>query len=134
MQNGHRVLFLSRRNSARSVMAEAILKKVGKGRFEAASAAVEPAFVIEPTVLELLRNADYPIDNPKPRHFGEYARAGAINLDFVFTLSDTARRQGPARMAGLERRLNILINLPFSSLDRMSLQNQVRRIGDEKND
>ncbi|KOF12484.1 hypothetical protein AC244_34165 [Ensifer adhaerens] len=165
MQNGsYRVLFLSRRNSARSVMAEAILNKVGRGRFDAVSAAVDPAPAIEPTVLELLRNADYPVENPKPRHFGEYAKAGAVNLDFVFTLSDTAAgealpdwpglpitshwrcpdpvlAQGEAWertqafmqvLAGLERRLNIFVNLPFSSLDRMSLQNQVRRIGDEQ--
>ena len=63
MQHGiYRVLFLSRRNSARSVMAEAILNKIGKGRFQAVSAAVDPAPVIEPTALELLRSADYPIE------------------------------------------------------------------------
>ncbi|MFP3701619.1 arsenate reductase ArsC, partial [Burkholderia sp. SIMBA_013] len=81
MQNGiYRVLFLSRRNSARSVMAEAILNKIGKGRFEAVSAAVDPAPVIEPTVLELLRTADYPMENITPRHFGAFADAGAANL------------------------------------------------------
>lgn len=64
MQDGiYRVLFLSRRNSARSVMAEAILNKIGKGRFKAFSAAVDPAPVIEPTVLQLLRNEDYPIED-----------------------------------------------------------------------
>ncbi len=163
MQNGtYRVLFLSRRNSARSVMAEAILNKIGKGRFEAISAAVDPAPMIEPNVLELLRNADYPIAELTPRHFGSLAGAGAAKLDFVFTLSDTAAGEALPEwpglpitahwgcqdpilaegevwqrkkafmqvFVGLERRLNIFIDLPFSSLDRMSLQNQVRGIGD----
>lgn len=163
MQDGiYRVLFLSRRNSARSVMAEAILNKIGKGRFEAVSAAVDPAPVIEPAVLELLRTADYPIENITPRHFGAFAEAGAADLDFVFTLSDTAageplpewpglpitshwrcpdpilvegevweRKQAFMQvLTGLERRLNIFISLPFTSLDRMSLQNQIRSLGE----
>ncbi|MBA1993553.1 protein tyrosine phosphatase, partial [Escherichia coli] len=119
---------------------------------------VDPAPVIEPTVLELLRTADYPMENITPRHFGAFADAGAANLDFVFTLSDTAagealpewpglpitshwrcpdpilvegeaweRKQAFTQvLTGLERRLNIFINLPFTSLDRMSLQNQIR--------
>ncbi|MBX4867688.1 protein tyrosine phosphatase [Rhizobium bangladeshense] len=163
MQDGiYRVLFLSRRNSARSVMAEAILNKIGKGRFKAFSAAVDPAPVIEPTVLQLLRNEDYPIEDIKPRHFRDFADAGATDLDFVFTLSDTAagealpewpglpitghwrcpdpilvedeawqRKQAFMQvLTGLERRLNIFINLPFASLDRMSLQHHIRDIGD----
>jgi arsenate reductase (thioredoxin) len=163
MQNGtYRVLFMSRRNSARSVMAEAILNKIGRGRFEAISAAVDPAPVIEPSVLELLRSSDYPIEELTPRHFGVLAQAGAADLDFVFTLSDTAageplpewpglpitshwrcpdpvlvqgeaweRKQAFMQvLTGLERRLNIFINLPFTSLDRMSLQSQVREIGE----
>jgi hypothetical protein len=131
-------------------------------RFEAISAAVDPAPVIEPIVLELLRNADYPLEELTPRHFGALAAAGASELDFVFTLSDTVagevlpewpglpitshwrcpdpilvegepwqRKQAFMQvLAGLERRLNIFINLPFASLDRMSLQGQIRRIGE----
>ena len=50
----YRVLFLSRRNSARSILAEAVLNKLGKGRFVADRAAVEPAAEIDPHVVELL--------------------------------------------------------------------------------
>lgn len=86
----YRVLFLSRRNSARSVMAEAILNKIGKGRFEALSAAVEPAAAIDPMVADLLKTGEYPFVQQKPRHYSEFSAEGAQNLDFVFTLSDTA--------------------------------------------
>lgn len=102
MQDGiYRALFLSRRNSARSVMAEAILNKIGKGRFSASSAAVDPAPVIESTVLELLRSADYPVENITPRHFGAFADAGSADLDFVFTLSDTAAGEALPQWPGL---------------------------------
>ncbi|MBY3465763.1 protein tyrosine phosphatase [Rhizobium laguerreae] len=126
------------------------------------SAAVDPAPVIELAVLELLRNSDYSIEELTPWHFGMLADAGAADLDFVFTLSDTAdgealpewpglpitshwRCPGPILvegeawerkqafmqvLTGLERRLNIFINLPFASLDRICLQNQVREIGE----
>lgn len=163
MQDGlYRVLFLSRRNSARSVMAQAILNKIGKGRFQAFSAAVDPAPVVEPVVLQLLRSEDYPVDDLKPQHFAAFAETGAADLDFVFTLSDTAageqlpewpglpitshwrcpdpllaegeeweRKQNFMQvLSGLERRLGIFINLPFASLDRISLQNRIKGIAD----
>ncbi|WEX74807.1 protein tyrosine phosphatase [Sinorhizobium numidicum] len=158
----YHILFLSRRNSARSIMAQAILNKIGQGRFQAFSAAVDPAEAIEPIVQGLLRAADLPIDDARPKHFSDFAAAGAPELDFVFTLSDTAageplpewpglpvtahwrcadpvlaegelweKRQAFVDvMSQLERRLAIFINLPFESLDRMSLQTQVRAIAD----
>lgn len=158
----YRILFLSRRNSARSIMAEAILNKIGKGRFKAFSAAVDPANAIEPTVLELLRAENFPIEDIRPKHFRDFAAAGSPDLDFVFTLSDTAageplpewpglpitahwrcadpvlakgepweKKQAFARvLSELERRLGIFVNLPFESLDRMSLQGEVRALGE----
>jgi protein-tyrosine-phosphatase len=158
----YRTLFLSRRNSARSVMAAAVLNKLGAGKFEAFSAAVDPAEAVDPHVLQLL--ADYPKVEARPRHFQEFAAAGAADLDFVFTLSDTAagealpewpglpvtahwsstdpileaegvaadweRSQIFARsLAGLERRLRAFVNLPFASLDRLSLASHVEAIG-----
>ena len=165
MRDGiYRVLFLSRRNSARSVMAQAILNKIGKGRFEAVSAAVDPAPAIEPVVLDLLRSAEYPVEDMKTQHFEAFGASGATELDFVFTLSDTAageplpewpglpvtahwrcpdptlvkgeawerKRAFTEVLAGLERRLGIFINLPFASLDRMSLQNRIQDIGEAR--
>ena len=84
------VLFLSRRNSARSVFAEAILNRNGKGKFRAFSAAVEPADEFDPQAIELLESNGFPIPDSPPRHYREFAETGAADLDFVFTLSDTA--------------------------------------------
>jgi len=86
----YRVLFLSRRNSARSILAEAVLNKLGKGRFVAYSAAVEPAAEIDPHVVELLASNELPVTDMRPRHYREFAQKGAADIDFVFTLSDTA--------------------------------------------
>src|SRR5688572_27036184 len=86
----YHVLFLSRRNSARSILAEAVLNKIGRGRFTARSAAVEPAPEVDPHVVELLRSNDLPVAEMRPRHYREFAQEGAANIDFVFTLSDTA--------------------------------------------
>jgi arsenate reductase (thioredoxin) len=84
------VLFLSQRNSARSVMAEALLNHFGKGRFRAFSAGVHPTADIEPIVYELLEHAKVPYMPSKPKHYLDFAREASAPLDFVFTLSDTA--------------------------------------------
>jgi protein-tyrosine-phosphatase len=90
MSETFNVLFLSQRNSARSVMAEAILNHFGKGRFRASSAGVHPAADVEPTVYELLDHAKIPYVPSKPKHYLDLARKARQPLDFIFTLSDTA--------------------------------------------
>lgn len=162
MQDGtYHVLFLSRRNSARSIMAEAILNKIGQGRFKASSAAIDPAATIDPTVIQLMRDNDLQVSSSTPKHFQEFAESGALDIDFVFTLSDTAAGEALPEWPGLpvtahwssgdpilaegedwekkrafvrvmteiERRLNIFINLPIESLNRMSLQAKMDEIG-----
>jgi arsenate reductase (thioredoxin) len=84
------VLFLSQRSAARSVMAAAMLNVVGAGKFRAFSAGVRPAAAFDPVALELLDHANIPIPEGAPRHYQEFAQADAPDLDFVFTLSDTA--------------------------------------------
>lgn len=86
----YHVLFLSRRNSARSLFAEAVLRKLGRGAFAAHSAGVDPADAVEPLTLEMLERAGYPTEGLRPRHFSAFAGPDAQKLDFVFTLSDTA--------------------------------------------
>ncbi len=81
-------------------MAQAILNKIGQGRFQAFSAAVDPAEAIEPIALDLLRAADLPIDDVGPKHFRDFAAAGAPDLDFVFTLSDAAAGEPLPRAIG----------------------------------
>src|SRR5262245_29630058 len=100
-QKVYHVLFLSRRNSARSILAEAILNRDGKGRFHGHSAGVAPASDIDPHIIELLRSSGLPADSLRPRHFNEFAKAGARDLDFVFTLSDTAAGESLPEWPGL---------------------------------
>ena len=100
-QKVYHVLFLSRRNSARSILAEAILNRDGKGRFQGHSAGVAPASEIDPHIIELLRSSGLPAEGLRPRHFKEFADSGARNLDFVFTLSDTAAGESLPEWPGL---------------------------------
>jgi len=84
------VLFLSQRSAARSVMAAALLNAIGQGKFRAYSAGVRPATTYDPLAIELLEHAKIPLPQDKPRHYRDFASDGAPDLDFVFTLSDTA--------------------------------------------
>lgn len=86
----YNVLFLSRRNSARSILAEALLNRDGEGKFRGFSAAVQPAEAIDPHVLELMRQVGLATENLRPKHYSEFVKEGSVDLDFVFTLSDTA--------------------------------------------
>ncbi|HET6160742.1 MAG TPA: arsenate reductase ArsC [Dongiaceae bacterium] len=100
-QKIYRVLFLSRRNSARSILAEAILNRDGQGRFRAYSAGVAPAAAIDPHVVELLKSNGFPVDELRAKHFRDFAAEGAHDLDFVFTLSDTAAHESLPEWPGL---------------------------------
>jgi arsenate reductase len=87
------MLFISRQNSARSLMAEAVVNRHGQDRFRAFSAAVEPASEVDPTTLQVLERAGYAIEGLRPKHWREFSEAGAPVFDFAFTLSDTASRE-----------------------------------------
>ena len=87
------ILFISRRNSARSLMAEAVVNKLGQGKFKAFSAGVEPAVAIEPVALDVLRQTGYPTDSLRSKHWREFVAHNAPVLDFIFTLSATAAAQ-----------------------------------------
>jgi arsenate reductase len=93
MERPYGVLFISRRNSARSLMAEAVVNRHGKGRFVAYSAAVEPTHEADPFTLQILEQAGYPTQDLRAKHWCEFAGAGAPTLDFVFTMSATASRE-----------------------------------------
>ena len=90
-----RVLFLSQRNSARSLLAEAIANSIGHGQIEAFSAGVRPASQLDPIAIELIEHAGLPVPDHPPRHVREFSAPDSPPLDFVFTLSDTAAGEAP---------------------------------------
>lgn len=155
------ILFLSRRGSARGLMAEAIVNQSGKGRFHAISAGVEPAAEPEPDALDALRKGGYEVESLRPKHWSDFVGDNASDLDFVIILSDTAAGEkmpdwpgGPVTanwsypdpvlvkgdqveqqlsygrlLAGLERHLRTFMELPFSALDRMTLNKRMDELG-----
>lgn len=86
----YNVLFLCTGNSARSVIAEAILNREGKGRFRAYSAGSQPKGAVNPHTLKLLTNLGYDISGFRSKSWTEFAQQSAPQMDFVFTVCDDA--------------------------------------------
>jgi arsenate reductase (thioredoxin) len=86
----YNVLFLCTGNSARSVLAESILRKDGRGRFQAFSAGSQPKGEVNPFAIKVLESLDYPTDGLRSKSWQEFAVAGAPVMDFVFTVCDSA--------------------------------------------
>lgn len=84
------VLFLCTGNSARSVLAECMLNRLGAGRFVAHSAGSHPKGAVHPRTLELLRELGYETGGLRSKSWDEFAAPGAPRLDFVFTVCDDA--------------------------------------------
>jgi arsenate reductase (thioredoxin) len=86
----YNVLFLCTGNSARSIMAEAILNKFGAGKFRAFSAGSHPKGLVHPETLRLLQGLGYDTSGFRSKSWSEFADPGAPLLDFVFTVCDNA--------------------------------------------
>jgi arsenate reductase len=86
----YNVLFICTGNSARSIMAEAILNREGKGHFRAFSAGSHPRGEINPQALTLLERLDYDVSGFRSKSWDEFAATGAPEMDFIFTVCDDA--------------------------------------------
>jgi arsenate reductase (thioredoxin) len=93
MSSHYNVLFLCTGNSARSIMAEAILNGKGNLHFTAYSAGSFPSGVVRPEALRQLQLANLPTEGARSKSWNEFARAGAPPMNFVFTVCDSAAKE-----------------------------------------
>ncbi|MDO9526564.1 MAG: metalloregulator ArsR/SmtB family transcription factor [Gemmobacter sp.] len=84
------VLFICSGNSARSIFAEAILRDLGTDKFQAFSAGTRPNTALNPYALKVLTRNGHDIGNLRSKHISEFQQPGAVAMDFVFTVCDTA--------------------------------------------
>lgn len=89
-EKAYNVLFLCTGNSARSIIAEAILNRLGAGRFTAYSAGSHPAGKVNPHALALLKRLNYPTEMLRSKAWEEFAAPSPLVLNFVFTVCDNA--------------------------------------------
>ncbi|MGA2978402.1 MAG: arsenate reductase ArsC [Terriglobales bacterium] len=157
----YNVLFLCTGNSARSIMAEAILNHRGKPVFTAYSTGSHPSGTVRPEALKQLELARISTAGLRSKTWDEFGQRGAPEMHFVFTVCDNAAKEtcplwpgqpmtahwgvpDPAAVKGdpaeierafreaffiLDRRISLLLALPLAALDRLSLKNEVDRIG-----
>jgi len=161
MSHHYNILFLCTGNSARSIMAEAILNAKGGPNFTAYSAGSHPAGKVHLGALKQLESARLATEGLRSKSWDEFEGAGAPSLDFIFTVCDNAAKEvcpvwpghpttahwgipDPAAVQTspeatenafreaffvLDRRINLFLNLPLSSLDELALKRELRNIG-----
>jgi arsenate reductase len=155
----YNVLFLCTGNSARSILAEAIMNQEGEGRFRAFSAGSFPKGALHPQALRQLAECSLPTDGYRSKSWDEFATPGAPPLDFVFTVCDNAAGEVCPTWPGhpmtahwgiedpaaatpekqeqafrtayftLQHMIRLFLSLPLESIDELSLQTKLREIG-----
>jgi len=135
MKSDYNVLFLCTGNSARSIMAEAILNQKGRGRFQAYSAGSHPTGVVRPEALHQLEAAHLPTTELRSKSWNEFSQPESPRLDFVFTVCDNAASEvcpvwpgqpmtahwgvpDPAAVQGTEEQVQRAFREAFFLLDR----------------
>ena len=93
MQGRYNVLFLCTGNSARSIMAEAILNQKGRPTFSAYSAGSHPSGFVRPEALKMIEQARLPIEGLRSKNWDEFAAPAAPKMNFVFTVCDNAAKE-----------------------------------------
>jgi protein-tyrosine-phosphatase len=89
----YNVLFLCTHNSARSIIAECVLNRLGAGKFKAYSAGSQPSGKVHPFAVELLQRLDYDTSTLRSKSWEEFAAPSVPELDFVFTVCDNAANE-----------------------------------------
>jgi arsenate reductase len=135
MPEHYNVLFLCTGNSARSIMAEAILNYKGRPNFTAYSAGSHPSGAVRTEAIQQLENAHLPTGGLRSKSWDEFAKPGAPKLDFVFTVCDNAAKEvcpfwpgqpltahwgvpDPAVVSGTDREIERAYRDAFTTLDR----------------
>ena len=153
------LLFLCTGNSARSILAEALLNRDGAGHFRAFSAGSQPKGNPHPMALAVLAEHGFSLDGLRSKSWEEFARPGAPTMDLIITVCDNAAGEtcpiwpghpttahwgieDPAAVEGddqrqafldamryMKNRISLLINLPEDQLDELQWRNRMREIG-----